>query len=244
MISIEITRISKEPCKLRNSCVVFLVLSCFLLNSCGLQVLPRLFPPSNPRAEEILQTFSFQEPQTVDNSVFKGYEIYYKFYDKSAEGQKQLTSKQELINNGFVRLSSESETTSTISEPIIPVLPIDRRSLPHKITFMFNLETASDDPLVEAELDFDRDGIVSGVEQIKLRRGIAGVFGDFQRFSDCSSFKVTDNDVNEVFDQLEFGCSGEQVQLQFYVLSFGMDGIATEIFSQALFLGSILFYFP
>ena len=83
------------------------------MSSCGLQVLPRLFPPSNPRAEEILQTFSFEEPQIVDNLVFKGYEIYYKFYDKSAEGQKQLTSMQQLVSNGFIRLSSESETTST-----------------------------------------------------------------------------------------------------------------------------------
>ena len=109
---------------------------------------------------------------------------------------------------------------------------------------MFNLETSSDDPLVQAELDFDRDGIVSGVEEIKLRRGIGGVFGDFQRFTDCDSFKVTDKDIKDVFTQLEYSCSGEQVQLQFYVLSFGRDGIATEVFSQALFLGSILFDFP
>ncbi len=84
-----------------STATLWACLSIFALNSCGLDVVPFLYPPDSPSAigsgvQFLHDTRNNDTPQS-DN--FRGYEVYYKFYDFSGagNGETQLQNDRNAI---------------------------------------------------------------------------------------------------------------------------------------------------
>jgi len=94
-----IRRIHAKPKSGVRTIAVFL--SALVLSACGLDVVPFLYPPESPSiigagVQFLHETRNNDTPQS-DN--FRGYEVYYKFYDfgEGGNGQNQLQNDRDAI---------------------------------------------------------------------------------------------------------------------------------------------------
>ncbi|TVR93274.1 MAG: hypothetical protein EA428_02265 [Spirochaetaceae bacterium] len=127
-----------------NILVIFALSGFFALSSCGLDVVPFLYPPESPSAigsglQFLHDTRNNDTPQS-DN--FRGYEIYYKFYDFSGvNGETQLQNDRNAIEAdpippGTARLTARnyrrlrSLRNDGSLETRLPLIPVSIGSAP------------------------------------------------------------------------------------------------------------------
>jgi hypothetical protein len=213
--------------------VAALAASICALCSCGLEQWPFLERPGDP-AEALPGTPLFQVINVVprDPIVFRGFELYYKFYgsDQSAlqTSESGLTTRAELVTADFWRMCSPGKLTGQT----LPYTPL--------------IDCAGDlnDPFTTV-VDFDLATPVAHYgggtpRDIPIRRYATDALGDTKKF-DQSELEQTDVDLTSVTVP-ETG-SGGYLNLVIYALSYGLQDFTDQLYSEARYLGYMDYQF-
>lgn len=225
---------SREGMIPRNFLFIFIILL-IILSSCGLYDSPYIEAPD-------VKTFTTGIPSSAeiynrsdnDPEVFRGYEIYYKYYDSTSyeweDDDKTIfqTSDPEpgdLTAVGYRRVNTVFTTEETTSYPMIPVDYSDRDSS-FTLTVDFNDVSAS--PNVKPQV------IYSGYSNITLYRNIY-VYNSSSGDNEYKSFISDDNESSDADIPVS------ENTLSLYVFAYGKDDNVYNIYSKPVWLGRINF---
>jgi hypothetical protein len=219
-------------------CICLLV----LLSGCGLPVIITLNMPEYVAPSS--GVFSFKADIDNNETEFRGFELYYKI--SSVAGDNDLKSLDELLANGFKRVSRASppqESKNALDKPLIAIELADRGS-DYTVTIDFTGLADATETDLEALDPGEPDisvSLASLPDFIVIRRGVTytdvpGSEDIFKRFNEIAD---GDGDISN-FSAIESGL----VPLALYVLSFGRAADFTDVYSVPLFLGINDIVFP
>ena len=199
--------------------------------ACGLEFVLTLNPPEYVWTSVIDEFFSVRITDANDEQEFRGLEFYYKLYYPVGAGSVpdsaiNIRNFDDLLANGFKRLSSAGDSEGSVSRPLLKVPLVDRGS-EHVITLNFaDLEDVKGSVIPK----FSEDDPVT---EFQLRRGVVdSATREYKRFDDFAS---DDSDVSSI----EFTGTGpgpEKVNLLIYALSFGKKDLSTNVYSRSVYL--------
>ena len=200
-----------------------------IVAACGLEFVLTLAPPEYVWTSVIAEYFSLRITDANDEPEFRGLEFYYKFYYPVSEAIPDsainIRSFDDLLANGFKRLSSADDREGSVSRPLLKV-PQGDRGLQSLITLDFDY---MDD--VEASATPEESGAFT-LTDFELRRGVLDSLKEYKAFDD---FALSDSDVSSL------GLSGTppfsaEVNLLIYALSFGKEDLSTNVYSRSIYL--------
>ncbi len=213
------------------SLVIFIAILT-LVFGCGLVTIQILnSPQSGEFGDDVTHTLTFAATEENNEVVFKGFELYYKFFgdfaDISKDGDDNLESLGDLEKRDFYRASGPKDSVGNIDKPLIEIPRLYRGDdYVIKIDFspLFSIEKA--DPLISS--------VDSGiVESFCIRRGIedSSASGEYKHFYELSP---GDKDLANInFDSTN---NSENIYIAIYILSYGSD-LENEYYSNPLYLG-------
>ena len=202
-----------------------------LTAACGLETFPYLSAPQPGSSTGV--TFIFLKTTENSEPEFRGFELYYRLYRSGQFPDSDITDQGSLAARGFHRLCSSSDVENSISKPLVTI-PLADRDESIYITVNF---TNLPDPVIMTDPD------LSETLNFELRRNVVDETGiSPYHFKDFAKehFEIDDSDINsdqELFDEIQTG--SPPVQLALYVLSFGKKELIQDIYSVAVYLGSI-----
>ena len=221
---------------LKITVLMLSVLIVLMITGCGIETIPNLNPPEvlpAPAAGDLYFTFS----STGENGefYFKGFELYYKFFNKDDPSETDdsnldgLTVDDLKSKYGFYRINSSTDTVNNPDKPLIPVdLSYRGTIFSVKVDFTPLNNTAS-----PGEPYISSDVLSSNIEEI--RRDVQNITPDttFKRFSDFKDSSDSDITGLDNFD------TSSSIDLMLYVASYGFDITIGEIYSRCKYLGTI-----
>ncbi len=197
--------------------------------ACGLEFVLTLNPPEYVWTSVIDEYFSVRITDANDEQEFRGLEFYYKLYYPVGavsvpDSDINIRNFDDLLANGFKRLSSRDDREGSVSRPLLKVPPGDR-GLESLITLDF-----LDMEHVEASANPEESGAFA-LTDFELRRGVVdSATREYKKFDD---FALDDSDVSS----LEFTGTGiTKVDLLIYALSFGKKDLSTNVYSRSVYL--------
>jgi len=214
---------------LKITVLIFSVFIVLLITGCGIETIPNLNPPEVSTAPVGL---TFSSTVKNDEFYFKGFELYYKFFNKDDPKENDdsnlggVTVDDLKSKYGFYRINSSTDTVNNPDKPLIPVHRGDRGTdFDVKVDFtpLNNTESPGEPYISSNVLSSD----------IKIRRDVhVTLYTTFKRFSDLAS---GDSDVSDIanFDTSLY------IDLMLYVASYGFDINTGEIYSRCKYLGTI-----
>lgn len=210
---------------------LFLVILVFALAACGLEILPVLDPPE---CTEMTAANSFAELTNVATDVleFRGYELYYKFFtqQQAVSLPKNLKTIAELTAAGFLRICSNSGPVTLQLPPVIVVDPPDRNQ-PIKTKVLF---TPPEDPAFAEYKGATPRGVA-------LRRAVE--IGGVPKTFELSAFEELDADVAAIWEEVTTSGNNE-LHLVLYVLSNGLIDYSPTLYSEARYVGTMIYRLP
>ena len=210
---------------------IFILITIFT-SSCGLYTSPYLSAPNVTTFEPgIPSSALIYNRSDNDPEVFRGYEIYYKYYNSHSEiadDDKKIfnTSEPEpddLKNVGYRRLNTVLTTEETTTYPMIPVDYSDRDTS-FTLTVYFDEVSSDTAPRVE----------YSGYSDRTLRRNITQ-YNSTSGKTEYKTFIPADHDSGD-----SDRSSGE-LTLSLYVFAYGKDDNVYNIYSKPVWLGYITY---
>jgi hypothetical protein len=166
---------------------------------------------------------------------FRGFELYYRFFEAVPGNVVFADTYEELISNGYRRVYSADDRVGSIHKPLIRVDPADYTKK-FTITVSFNSITPPDDPRITAS-DIDSPPLAPPLDApiSDFRRGVVREVPSNDIFKQFSEFASTDADVASIWSS--FQISGKLV---LYVLSYGYDvSQFGQLYSEPVYLGEI-----
>lgn len=215
--------------------LLILTLAALLAAACGLPSPYSLSPPTCPE-QAVLGEPWFKIESTTDNSEseFRGFELYYKCYLKTVDIESNygsLSSESTLRSAGFLPVCSETDTSpSAHSVPLIPIALADRGKS-FRITVDFDSLGGGTYEATYAYTRPDTAIVVSkGVRRYVVDTPVSCKTFDFGQFS------AADLDYGKIKGTVP---SGGPFYIAMYALSYGLQDIATPIWSWPVYLGYV-----
>jgi hypothetical protein len=226
-----------------------------VLEGCGLEAtVDALAPPDTVSGGVSDQDDFFRFQIDSDNDedgvsklvIFRGIEIYYRFYGDSSEANLGLTTQTELVSNLYQRMASTDDTRTLVQRPLIPV-SASERGKQSTITLNFlplSLATPAAPEIVAEPDEAGALELISGTTAIEPRRGAWDTNGDFKAFLDdyehTPDDTTTDTDISAA-DFATWPPASGTIWIAVYVLSYGKQGddLLTDAYSKAVSLGVI-----
>ena len=205
-----------------------------ILSSCGLYNYPYL---NAPNVDTVIGSGSAEIYNRTDNDpdVFRGYELYYKYYDNStsiASDDKTIFQTAEpepadLTKVGYSRVNTVLLSEDNTSYPMIPVDYSDRATA---FTLKVNLSqvTSNVPPKVE----------YSGYTDVTLYREETEYDNTGTGKMEYETFIPHDHEAVED-DGSEVDRTDDKKTLSLYVFSYGKDDKVYNIYSKPVWLGYI-----
>ena len=213
---------------LRAGALVVAVAIC-ATSGCGLpDARPVLPPPTDPESSATAKQFTFAVPDSPA-APFLGIELYYRIVPVDSAPERDLESREELTDAGFLPIASSTDDHPR-SLPLI-----DGPGSGVEVTLDFSATDIGADPVATFR---HRDG---GERRVSLRRAVRSGTDDYKRFA-CDEFSSGEADIDSVQDELADRDNCEMVRLQLYALSYGATDRFT-VYSEALNLRSITLTF-
>jgi len=212
--------------------VLALAAACGALAGCGLELWPFLDPPGDP-IEALPGTPLFQVINVTprDITVFRGFELYYKFYSYDQETLKTsesgLATRADLVAAHYWRMCSPGKLSAQ-GLPNTPLIDVDAGDLNLPVI------TELDFSLVVPEADYQ--GTVG--RTIPIRRYATDTFGNTETF-ELSALDPTDADLISVT-----WTGGGELYLVVYGLSYGLINFTDQLYSDARYLGYVRYIMP
>ncbi len=212
------------------------ILLCTILAGCGLQSILTLEPPDHVETYDIYDYFKVRIDSDNDEPAFKGLEFYYKFFYPSGAGSVpdsaiNIRNFDDLLANGFKRLSSADDREGSVSRPLLYV-DSGYRGKESFITVQFIENVSGYIDTAEASATSDEGGFT--LSNFELRRGVVdSITKQYKSFED---FKLSDVDISSL------GISGtgiHTVDVVLYALSFGIADFSTNVYSKSVYLQKI-----
>ncbi|MBN2737904.1 MAG: hypothetical protein JXR70_13045 [Spirochaetales bacterium] len=210
--------------------VFFYMLILVLATTCGVEVdYPILEPPAF--VSFTAPTFKFMKRIENSETTFRGFELYYKFYSTTLDGQAQyfnesnLKTFEDMNRYRFRRMTrynseNDADTRSDSNYPLIKIPP----------------ENRSDYSVIE--IDFSNLSLpyVRGVSIVDGGLGVRrGVFeaNDSEYYKAFNDTDPNDDDLEDLDTVTEF------VLLSVYVFSYGKKDLSIPLYSEAVHLTNI-----
>jgi len=224
--------------------IAIMACSALTFNQCGLPLAYKQLIAPEPVYNTGVEYFEFKKVTDAADveSEFRGFELYYRFYDEATADIEFANTFEELAAKGYRRVNSATDKVGTMpSRPLIPVslIPNDRDDI-FTVRIDFTSITAPDpiitatetDDAVPVPLDLPID-----IEDFRRAVAAESPSEEYKQFSD---FTETDDDIATLVWPL-FQIEGKLV---LYVLSYGID-IAENLalYSEPVWLGEITRYF-
>jgi hypothetical protein len=228
-----------------------------LLGGCGLPDQYYLAPPlAITQATSTSNYFQFNNPDhSVDlNVVFKGFELYYKFYADASlvegnayDSTSPLDVSAQLKSKGFMELCAATDTQPTKS---VPVVKINAAVRADSFTIYVNVNQPTSGTVTFST----PSGLISyytynppsgSLVEAEVRRGMAdpAAPGAWKTFLPnrvtLNNYFNTDTDISpQVLTQVL--ASGGNAYLAMYAVSYGVIGVSTPSRSAAVYLGYVM----
>jgi hypothetical protein len=213
-----------------------------LLAACGLEKIPYLNPPVGWGPSGT--TFSFTRTvgptgnsESGVNYQFEGFELYYKFYTTADTVDTGIADRSGLLAASFHRVCGGDVIPWDLLNTTKPLIEVAWNDpLPIDFTLDFG---ASPEP--QATDDRDPHEITALMRRWPQYSSTHSPPDQFKRFayvpSDPESYRLSDQDVGDtIWGEIE---AGRNVLLALYVLSYGTQDYGTDLYSDAVYLGSI-----
>ena len=218
---------SREGMIPRNFLFIFIVIL-IILSSCGLYDSPYIEAPD---VKTVIVSGSAEIYNRSDNDpeIFRGYEIYYKYYDSASYDWEDddktifLTSDPEpgdLTAVGYRRVNTVLTTDETTYYPMIPVDYSDRDS---SFTITIYLPGTDDVPYVS----------YPGYSNIYIRRNVTEANLTTGK-TEYRTFRSSDHSDGNQGDR-----PSDEKTLSLYVFAYGKDDNVYNIYSKPVWLGRI-----
>ncbi len=201
--------------------------------ACGLEFVLTLNPPEYVWTSVIDEYFSVRITDANDEQEFRGLEFYYKLYYPVGPGSVpdsaiNIRSFDDLLANGFKRLSSAGDSEGSVSRPLLKVPPGEPADPIRGKQSLITLDFA-DMENVEASATPEESGAFT-LADFELRRGVLdSLTKEYKKFSD---FELTDGDVSS----LPLPGLPAEVNLLIYALSFGKEDLSKNVYSRSVYL--------
>jgi hypothetical protein len=238
-------------------------LLCFgaLLGGCGLPDQYYLAPPVAPiKAIATSNYFQFNNPDhSIDlNVVFKGFDLYYKFYadtsvieDLAYDSTSPLDAASQLKAKGFFELCARTDTPPNRSFPVVPISAMVRADS-FTVYVNINQPTAGTSFSTTSNLvSYYTYSPPSGsLVETEIRRFVAdpsatGAYKTFlpnQWVGNNYSSSPPDPDIASPVLSSILGTGGGNAYVALYAVSYGVIGVSTPSRSAAEYLGYIRTY--
>ena len=237
--------------------VLYLIAALLALSGCGIYQVVTIDAPQAGGYSTIDGTFRFTVTADIAEDAFRGFELYYKFYEPGqtiSGGDDNLTSLALLQSHGFRRVSADTERTDNIDRPLIAVPMADRipgAAFPYEVNIDFGLAEDGLEPLaIPADDQLPtppaNDPLPAPIPDVVIRRGIADNRAGFEdEFKPFTAFAAADADISgnpaiwagQIVNRLP-------ALVLLYVLSYGKDDTFQDVYSLPVFLGYIVVSFP
>jgi hypothetical protein len=231
-----------------------------LLTACGIEEFPQLNPP-DPVITPGDNVFEFAKTEYNSESYFKGFELYYKMFEKGDSPGVDVSTFQDLSARGYRRINSASDRTGNLQRPLMRIHEDDRTQTtplppgPVDATnniFSIAVDFSSSATLIDPYPQYDISTISSGpvdtvfVDNASIRRGVnytdIGQVDEFKKFTEFSSADVGKDITTEIWNAIS---SNQEVKIVLYVVSYGFDfGDFTTVYSVPKYLGEVDRIFP
>jgi hypothetical protein len=221
--------------RIRAATFLLLIFPLFLLGSCGLQYLVYLAPPTFVDYSAVGDTFTFKKTAANSELEFEGFELYYKLYaEQPSSADTNIEDQPTLVSRGFLRVSSPTDTVTLIAKPLIDV-PL---GAPVEVTFTVEFTPLDGIPKISS----DSSALIPPIE---IRRGVPYPYGSLDQYyfkrwvdaSDTQLYVLTDADVSQAV--LANIANDQDVNLVLYGLSYGVRDLSVDVYSEAVYLGTI-----
>ena len=219
---------SREGMIPRNITFSVIIILLTFLSSCGLYTYAYLEAPgvSTMVGSGNAEIYNRSD---YDPDVFRGYELYYKFYTDSTErisNDKTIfaTSEPEpsdLTAVGYSRINTVLSADDSTSYPMVPVDYSDRDTA-FTLTVNFDQLSSGVVPYVS----------YSGYSDVFLRR-TASEYNSLSKDYEYKSFRPVD------YDTGDSDWSPGETELSLYVFAYGKDDNVYKIYSKPVWLGYI-----
>jgi hypothetical protein len=215
-----------------------------LLWGCGIPSAGFIGPPGETDGQDLesLPVVTFDHNvEANDTEDFKGYELYYRFYDNNAtDGTDYEVDREQILGSppgtgvlestGYrrvVRASGDSVESQEL--PLIPV-PQSAKSQDFEVTLSFGLVSAVDPDEASARWLGNEEPLARSVPQEDSQAPKGFILGSYNGAEDEDLEQIS-----RVIDQVIFE---QQLYIALYGLGYGIDGLAFErIYSAPEFLG-------
>jgi hypothetical protein len=174
----------------------------------------------------------------VDTLVFRGYQLYYKYYSVDATPVSSFEDQTKMLAAGFTRVYSSDDSTyntpsmSSIYNVLIDPDVSDReKNFFVWVSFWKNDPQYGDDPYLTIS---STDPTFLSSHTIMLRRSVTDQSTGF-----CKPFREfasTDTDILTLYN--EFLTKGS-IQIAFYVVTYGIQDTTTPVYSIPVYLGAL-----
>lgn len=216
-----------------------LILSFFMLSACGLDVVPFLYPPESPSSisDRVQFVHDTRNNDTPQSDFFRGYEVYYKFYDFGADGANQLQNDRDAIEadpvppgpsrlttRNFRRLRSLDNNNQL--ETRLPLIPVSTGSSP---SIQVRFSGVADTP--GAFVFFNNNPATA----IPLVRAVDDDGAQPRRFYGVTEYESTHADVPNTID---VQTNGADLQIAFYAVAYGVQPDFRPLYSTPRFLAN------
>ncbi len=216
-----------------------------LASSCGLDRIPYLAPPGSPgTATPGTPIFIIDVPAAEKEAEFRGYELYYKFYDilGNIDSNLQGVTEDVLRANQYRAVCSDSDIFSGSppsnlhnNQPLIYVETFDRNR-----AFQIIVTIAKE--VVQPEVLYDGNPYA-----VSIRRNVPDTRAGSPSDGGPKPFiqenvlypaypDIPDSDIQSIWGTVKPSGTG-RVYLAMYALSYGVVDITTDVFSTAVWLG-------
>ena len=207
--------------------ILAIAAACGALAGCGLEQWPYLDPPGDPvEADPLTPKFQLINVTPRDAGVFRGFELYYKFYSYDQGTQQTsesgLKTRADLVAAHYWRMCSDGKLSAQ-GLPTTPLIDVDAGDL--NSAFMTELDFS----LAVPEADYQ--GAVG--RTIPIRRYATDTFGFTETF-ESSELDPTDVDLVDVT-----WTGGRELYLVVYGFSYGLINFTDQLYSDARYLGYV-----
>lgn len=185
-------------------------------------------------------TFHHYGSGVEDASIFRGYQLYYKFYAVGAAVASSLDEFSQLAAGGFTRvyMSEDSEDGSPAMSSIRNVLvepKVTDRKTNFSVTISFQYSDSHPEPTLTV---FSTDASFTSAGTVELRRYVTYTDSALH-MGECKSFHDLvsgDADIAALYTSyLELG----KIQIAFYAVAYGIQDLTTAVSSDPVYLGVI-----
>jgi hypothetical protein len=197
-------------------------------------------PTQTNQATGLGTTLTFANPDHNKdlNITFKGYELWYQFYDINTippnnvyDPTNPASVDNQLLSAGLHLVVSAADTTSSRTDP---VLPVSLGDIGAAFFVTVTIDTSASPPA--AQYTYSGGGVIA-IGNLNLRRYVpdpnnAPFFRDFPRNS-----VVLNNYVPGTEDCTRIGGTDNRIRIAVWAVSYGLIGVSTPQRSVPTYLG-------